>query len=152
MNEKIKAYFELQEKHNEALAALENEVQRIIAVIKRVFKKPHAWWAYAYYEKSQDEMPLPAAPINNIFFIYISERCDSYVWKYSEGFPVTFFDMSDAAIEGYIKTEIAVGIKAKEDVKLKYKAADELKKAKKKAAIESAKSKLTIDELKALGL
>ena len=147
MNKILTDYFTIKSEHDKALAVVEKETQRIVNIIKKVFKRKNAWWAFDYYEP-----PSPELVEDGMFAIYISESCETNAVDCSAHFPVEFFDMTDAQSEQYLRKEIAADL-AKE-VEEARKADKLLKenKAEKAKLLESAKSKLSAAERKALGL
>ena len=153
MNKVLENYYKAQEEHDNALSALDKQVERIIKVLCKVFKKNRTdiWWAYDYYE-NDDPMPMPEKVTNDSFPVYIDSRMYTSIWEYSGGIPVKFFDMTDKEIEEYIKTEIAEDNAREEERKRKEQKRAEEKHLKDKTLKESALAKLTTEERKALGI
>lgn len=152
MNKVLEDYYSVREKHDEALGKLETETQRIVTIIKKIFKMgKDVWWAYNYYENA-GPLPRPLEDNKTTFPIFIEGEADSGEWDYSNGFPVKFFDMTDQEIIDYLQKEIAKNMEREaKEIELQKKKA-ELRKKKKAKLIETAAKKLTKEEKKALGI
>lgn len=155
MNKVLSEYYGARKLHDKALRALDTKTQRIVDVIKRVFKrKSSAWWSYAYYEGDNVSLPenIEKNDDGDWFPVHISEECDTGECYYNEGFPVKFFDMTDEEIATQLRNEIA----AVKDKVAKEREAEvkrqEAKNVKKNALKIAAVQKLTKEERKALGV
>jgi hypothetical protein len=97
MNEILKEYYDVRDKHDAALGELETATERIINVIKKVFKMgKDAWWSFDYYSDADDDPPLPQ-PLEEkgtVFHIHINGEADSGEWYYNNAFPVSFFEIN----------------------------------------------------------
>ena len=155
MNKILEEYYEARQKHDDALGKLEEETQRIVDVIRKVFKMgKDKWWSFKYYHDSDDDEPLPQSLEDDglTFHIFIEGTADSGEWSYNNGFPVKFFDMTDEDVESYIRKEIDVSKKKKEKDAETKKNKLEARKKKKESLIAAAAEKLTDEEKKALGI
>jgi hypothetical protein len=152
MNKILKDYYDAVAISNEKAGILETQTIRVVGAIAKFFKLgKDYWWAFDYYEG--DIMPKPQrVGADGYFPIYISKNCESAKVSYSDCFPVSFFDMTDNEIHKYLQKE------AQEDLekqKIKDEKAALSKKAResaKNSLKESALSKLTKAERKALKL
>lgn len=155
MNKILEEYYTIREQHDEVLEKLEMETQRIVNVIKSIFKSRNSkngWWSFKYYHDSDDDSPLPKKLDGDCFEIYIDADCDSGKWSYNEGFPIKFFDMTDEEIKNHIQKEIDCFSKKEEKRKELEKKKREERKLKVQELKNSASQKLTKEERKALGL
>jgi hypothetical protein len=158
MNKVLVDYYEARKVHDEALEDLETQTQRIVNLLKKIFKCPKdTWWSFKYYESGDDDPPLPDeidknAKYGDSFPIHISAECAAGNWEYSGAIPVKFFDMTDEEITFRIKNEIREDeleeIKRKEAERKK----QETRNIRKNALKASAAEKLTKEERKALGI
>ena len=153
MNKILEEYYTIRKSHDEIYQKLEMETQRIVDVIKGVFKTPPGtWWSYKYYSNSDDNSPLPQELEGNCFPIYIERNCDSGKWNYSTGIPVKFFDMTNDEIRDYILKEIEIFSRNERERKEAEKKRREERKLKLENLKKSASEKLTVEEKRALGL
>jgi len=162
MNKILEDYYKVREDHDAALSLLEEATQRIVDVIKSIFKRKDAWWSYKFYHDGDDDPPLPEEldryGKEPVFPIYIDAMCDSGKWCYNEGFPIIFFDMTDDEIKDHIKKEILQFEEEEKIKKEKEKKKKEERLLKQKQLKESAYKKLvkwkilTKEEKKALGI
>lgn len=155
MNKILIDYCIKRRQHDLSLETLENEVSRIVNVIKSVFKIKNAWWSFAYYRDGDDEPPLPNISTKmevEGFPIYISEDAITAEWYYHESFPIQFFDMTDVEIKEYLEKEISNFKEKERERKEKEKQKLDEKNLEREKVKKSAINKLTKAERKVLGL
>lgn len=152
MNKLLVDYYTARKEHDSKLELLNKETFRIITVIAKFFKKRNYWWSYEYYESGNDDPPLPQKLGKNDtdFGIFISEEMANDVVDYAGGFPIKFFDMTDEEILDYLKKETDEANEQEQKRKEKLKMQKEEKEKRVKSLKESAMSKLTKEERKAL--
>ena len=153
MNKVLGEYYDIRDKHDGALRDLEDEVSRIVAVLKKVFKHKDAWWSFKYYDADND-FPLPQKLEDDgkVFPIFIDGDFGCGDRDYSGGIPVTFFDMTDEEIKKQLEDEVEKSIQEEENRKEIEKRKRETRNLNKKKLLDSAAGKLTKEERKALGL
>lgn len=145
---------------DEIINAIEDRTQKIIEAIVKIFKiKKVYWWAWEYYENSDDDAPSFKRSVNitktslvfGIFdagydFPYLDEKGE---WSLNEGCPINWLwdDFEKELKDGVEKYKQ----KEEEDKKFAKARREELKQLKQKYS-QSAKQKLTPEELWATGL
>ncbi len=106
MNKLIEDYYEVRKRHDVILGELDDRTGEIITVlINFAHASKKYWWAYDYYESADDDAPLPQKLDGDWFPIYVSTDICIGDSDYSNGFPISFFDMSDDEIVKYLLTE-----------------------------------------------
>ena len=149
MNKVLINYYAAQGSHDAARKDLDTEVDRIVTVIRKFFHRTNAWWDYRYTE-SEREQPLPRAIQDGCLPVYVSEHCSSNNMDYSNGFPVEFFDMTNAEITKYLDAEKA-GDAARDATHRAKEALDRKTTQEREAVLRaSAAAKLTKEELAVL--
>lgn len=150
MNKILTDYQQAHNEFNRHIGNLQSEVQRIVDILKKKFKVNQIWWDWEY---SEGIAPPPMIlEEDEIFEIYISTNphrtLDDGFCSYSEGFPIEFFDMTEAEIITYINKNIAdtrrKNVEKAERMKQKIATKQQLK--------EEVLAKLSAEERKILGL
>ena len=145
MNKVLIEYYKVKKEHDFYLRNLEKEVQRIVSVIKSVFKCNSMHWLY---QEEGNVDSLPRDIYDDAFPILIDQSCDSGVWNYQEAIPISFFDMSNEEIKNHIEKEISDSRELEKIKRLKEKESVLKRKELKKSII----NKLTKEEIKILGI
>ena len=120
MNKILTDYQTAHNEFNRHVGKLEDEVQRIVDILIKKFKVSQMiWWDWKYSEDTA--APPMISPTDEVFNIYIDmtpyRQLDDGVWCYNEGFPVEFFDMTEAEIFAHIDRNLEDTRKKKEEKK-----------------------------------